>query len=206
MNRRNCVSDVMNDLLENAGCAALSIYILLLQFPPILTVVMHDWFRDVADVIYIMVSCICSQSLFRSVWIWRAGICEQNNGRWNSGETLLRFARVFVWPLWPNAGRIIASNFYIVLESIFIAVYNCGCVFENRLDLRLLVFVEPWSSQELKCSCIVPINVWSDPSCIRHEQCIIVCTVDFSLCSSAKKFFTANITVEPVWSILYRSC
>ena len=42
MNRYNCVSDPMNDLIENTGYAALSIYILLLQLPYILALFKHD--------------------------------------------------------------------------------------------------------------------------------------------------------------------
>ncbi len=42
MNRLNCVSDLMSDLIENTGYAALSIYISLLQLPYILALVKHD--------------------------------------------------------------------------------------------------------------------------------------------------------------------
>ncbi len=42
MNRLNCVSDLMSDLIENTGYAALSIYILQLQLPYILALFKHD--------------------------------------------------------------------------------------------------------------------------------------------------------------------
>ena len=42
MNSYNCVSDLMSDLMENTGYAALSIYILLLQLPYILALFKHD--------------------------------------------------------------------------------------------------------------------------------------------------------------------
>ena len=42
MNKVNCVSDLMSDLKASPGCAALSIYILLLQPPLILTLVIQD--------------------------------------------------------------------------------------------------------------------------------------------------------------------
>ena len=42
MNRYNCVSDLMSDLMENTGYAALSIYILLFQLSYILALFKHD--------------------------------------------------------------------------------------------------------------------------------------------------------------------
>ena len=38
----NRVSDLLSDLIENTGCVDFSIYILLLQLPPILALVMQD--------------------------------------------------------------------------------------------------------------------------------------------------------------------
>lgn len=105
-------------------------------------------------------------------------------------------ARVPIWAILAAIGWIIASNLDIVLRSIFAVVDEPGCVCQDRLDLRLLVIVEPWSTQILQRCCIIPINIGSDPWCARYCPRIVIGTVDFALGFRAKGFLAALVTVE----------
>ena len=52
-------------------------------------------------------------------------------------------ALFLIWPVLAAIERIIASYFEIMLEMIFVIVNDRGCICQNHLNLRLLVFVEP---------------------------------------------------------------
>ena len=76
------------------------------------------------------------------------------------GDDLLRLARILVRPILAAIEGIIAPNFDIVLEKgIFIRIDHGSCIRQDGLNLGLLVAVQPWSTEEFKCSCVVPIDV-----------------------------------------------
>ena len=121
---------------------------------------------------------------------------DHDLGRRQEGANLLQLAWVPIWTILAAIGWIIASNFDIVLRSVWAVVDEPGCICQNRLDLGLLVIVEPWSTQILQRCCIIPINIGSDPWCVRHNPCIVISTVDFVLGFRAKVFLAAVITPE----------
>jgi len=70
-----------------------------------------------------------------------------------------RLALILIRFVLASFADIIASDADIMLERVFVAVYH-GChVCKYRLDLRLLVFVKSWGTQEFQSGCIVLVDV-----------------------------------------------
>jgi hypothetical protein len=109
---------------------------------------------------------------------------------------LLWLTRVIIWSILAPFVRIVASHMDSVLKWILVAVDDCCYIRKYRLDLRLLVFVVSWSTQKLKCSCIVPINIRVDTVCVRHNPGIIVGVINFSLGPVPIVLLTVVISVK----------
>lgn len=80
-------------------------------------------------------------------------------------------------------------------EVVLVTIDDGRCIRQNSLDLGLLGAVQSWSTEEFKCSCVVPIDVRSNPFGIAHEPRVIVGTINFAL--SSREVLAAIVAVQP---------